>query len=352
MGDGLGPESKGGRSLIVPPPPPSAAWWLPGPHFPTIYAKFFRTPPLGAVAREEWKLADGDTLTVLRVRGTAEAPRVVVFHGLEGGAHSTYARRTLGEAARRGWWADLVLWRTCDGRAVNDVPRTYHSGASDDAEEVVARVLAEDGGARATFLFGVSLGANVMLKWLGERGTSTPAAVHGSVAVSTPFDLGAAARQLEHGFSTVYNRYFLRKLRDKAFAKLERFPGLFDAGRLARARTLREFDDAVTAPIHGFRDADDYYARSSSIRFLETIAVPTLLVSAWNDPFLPRQVLADVRARVARNPYIGTVFPEQGGHVGFVSGRFPWAAEFWLERYCLDWLAALHARQQSRQHPD
>lgn len=288
--------------------------------------------------RETWKMSDGDVASIERVHGHPNAPRLIILHGLEGGMHSTYARGLLGEAHRRGWWADLVLWRTCDGRAVNDVARSYHSGASDDADEAIAHILANDA-ARPTFVLGVSLGGNVLLKWLGERGSDVPRAIRGAVAVSVPFDLAAASHKLARGFSRIYSRFFLRSLRAKALAKLERFPGVGNRERIARARTLWEFDDLVTAPLHGYANAADYYRRASSKFFLERIRVPTLLLNAENDPFLPHAVLDDVRVFAAQNRFVTCIFPPHGGHVGFVSGTRPWAPVYWMEPFAFDWMA-------------
>jgi predicted alpha/beta-fold hydrolase len=300
----------------------------------------FRGIPMPPVARETWRMSDGDVASIERVRGHASAPRVIVFHGLEGGAHSTYARGILSEAVRRDWWADLVLWRTCDGRVVNDVARSYHSGASDDAGEAIAHILKSDP-ERPTFLIGVSLGGNVLLKWLGECGGSAPSVVRGAAAVSVPFDLAAASAKLERGFSRVYSRFFLRSLRAKAIAKSDRFPLIGDRCRIDTTATLREFDDLVTAPLHGFRDADDYYGQCSSIGFLERIRVPTLLFNAADDPFLPREVLTRVRDLAGRNPSLTCIFPEHGGHAGFVSGHLPWKPKYWMESFVLDWASDL-----------
>lgn len=184
-------------------------------------------------------------------------------------------------------------------------------------------------------LAGVSLGGNVLLKYLGELGSSLPAAVRGAAAVSVPFDLERGCRHIMHGFSKVYDRHFLRTLKQKAFAKLDRYPGLFDPAALERARSIYDFDDAVTAPVHGFADAHDYYSRSSSIGFLDRIRVPTLLLSAVDDPFLPTDVLDEVRAIAATNPELALEFTADGGHVGFVAGRLPWAPRYYAEwRVC------------------
>jgi predicted alpha/beta-fold hydrolase len=232
-----------------------------------------------------------------------------------------------------------VLWRTCDGRAVNDVPRSYHSGASDDADEIIRRIAAENA-QQPLFLLGVSLGGNVLLKWLGESGTSVPPSLRATAAVSVPFDLAAASRKLERGFSRIYSRFFLRSLRAKAVAKIERFPELGDRRDIESASTLWRFDDLVTAPLHGFRDAADYYSQSSSLKFLSAIRVPTLLLNSQDDPFLPREVLDRVREAAAPNPNLTCAFTEYGGHVGFISGAVPWRPRYWMESLALDWFSA------------
>lgn len=315
------------------------AWWLPGPHLPTIYSKLVRRIAMPAeVSRRRLPMPDGDVVSIDRLPGHPSRPRVILLHGLEGGAHSTYARGVLREARTRGWAADLNLWRTCDGEPVNRVGRAYHSGASDDADYII-RTLAGEEPTRDHVLIGVSLGGNVLLKWLGEQGDRLPPNVRAAVAASVPFDLARASRHIDSGVRRVYARFFLKSLVAKSRAKLERFPELpIDRDRLARVRTLWEFDDVVTGPLHGFRDAADYYERSSSLRYLHGVRLPTLLLHAQDDPFLPRPVLDDVRAAVAANPYLHGEFPRRGGHVGFIGGPHPWAADYWFERRALDWL--------------
>jgi predicted alpha/beta-fold hydrolase len=315
---------------------PTSAWWLPGPHLQTIYASRVRRPPRVRAIREHIPLADGDRLSVDRIRGRPDAPRLIIFHGLEGGAHSPYVRGLLKCAELRGWWADAVLWRTCDDEPVNAVLRGYHSGASDDAEAAVAWITAVDRN-RPTSVIGVSLGGNVLLKWLGERGEHVPHCLRAAMTVSVPYDLAKAALQLEHGFSKIYARLFLASLKPKALAKLARFPTSVDAARVRRVRTLREFDDVFTAPVHGFRDAADYYERSSSVAFLERVRVPTLLLSAKDDPFLPREVLERVAAIARTLPHLRCEFLPRGGHVGFIAGAVPLRADYWIERRAFQW---------------
>jgi uncharacterized protein len=316
----------------------SPSWWLPGPHARTIWGRFFRrTPPLGTRV-ERWDTEDGDFIDLVRLEAAAERPHLVILHGLEGTPRSHYARGLFLEAARRGWAADLLLFRGC-GEELNRAPRFYHSGETGDLDAVARRLLAAD--PQAPFVFaGVSLGGNVLLKWLGELGESLPQRVIAAAAVSVPYDLARASRHIDHGFARVYQRHFLQSLRRKALAKLERYPELVPRERIESARTLYDFDDAVTAPVHGFTGADDYYSRSSSIGFLAAIRVRTLLLNAVDDPFLPSDVLDEVRRVAAGNRCIEIEFPASGGHVGFVSGHNPlrpfyyaeWRATEFLER--------------------
>lgn len=308
----------------------SPAWWLPGPHARTIWGRFFRrTPPLETRV-ERWDTDDGDFVDLVRLDAPPGTPHLVILHGLEGTARSHYARGLFLEAARRGWAADLLLFRGCGGEA-NRAPRFYHSGDTGDIDSVARRLLSRD--TDTPFLFaGVSLGGNVLLKWLGESGESVDRRVIAAAAVSVPFDLARASRHIDRGFSRVYQRHFLQSLRAKALAKLERYPNLVSRERVRAARTLYEFDDVVTAPVHGFADADDYYSRSSSIRFLSRIRVATLLLSAVDDPFLPSDVLEQVRDIASRNPHIDVEFLAKGGHVGFVSGQNPFRPVYYAER--------------------
>ena len=307
----------------------SPAWWLPGPHARTIWGRFFRrTPPLNTRV-ERWDTDDGDFLDIVRLDAELGRPHLVMLHGLEGAPRSHYVRGLFLEAARRGWAADLLIFRGCGGE-LNRAARFYHSGDTGDIDVVARRLLAAD--PNAPFVFaGVSLGGNVLLKWLGELGELVPERVVAAAAVSVPFDLARASRHIDRGFSRVYQHHFLRSLRRKALAKLEQHPDLMSRQRLHSARTIYDFDDAVTAPVHGFADATDYYRRSSSIRFLSGIRVPTLLLSAVDDPFLPGEVLDEVRAIAEANELISVEFPARGGHVGFVSGQNPLRPFYYAE---------------------
>lgn len=315
------------------------AWWIPGPHFQTLWRRIFRRRLVPRWRIERWDTPDGDFVDVAHVDAEdagPDAPRFLLLHGLEGGLRSHYAHATLEEMARRGWNASLMLFRSC-GREPNRARRFYHSGETSDLDAAVARLIAERPGVPLG-IAGYSLGGNVLCKWLGERGDDVPPELVGAVAVSVPFDLARGGRSIERGFSRLYQHYFLTSLRRKALAKLERYPDLADRGRLEQVKTLAEFDDCITAPVHGFRDAADYYARSSALGWLDRIRVPTLLLSASDDPFLPREVLDEVRAVARGNPRLELEFTEKGGHVGFVGGAVPWKPHFYAEWRIGDWL--------------
>lgn len=268
-----------------------------------------------------------------------DAPLLVLFHGLEGTVRSSYAQGLMHAAKARGWGAAMLLWRTCDGR-IPDVPRLYHSGETQDPDFFI-RTLASERPGRPLQLVGVSLGANVLLKWLGEQGGALPSEVRRAVAISTPFDLAEGSRNLERGFARIYARHFVRPLKRKAWATLAKFPSLaVDRGRLASARTLWEFDDVFTGPVHGFAGAADYYERCSSVHFLERIRVPALLLSAVNDPFLPPVVLDRVREIAETNPRLELEFTAAGGHVGWVGGA-PWSPTYYLDSRVPGWLSAV-----------
>ena len=313
------------------------AWWLPGGHLKTLWGKLARVRPRVATRRERWKTPDGDFIDLHRLDADPGSPRLLVLHGLEGSARSHYALGMLKQASSRGWASDVLVWRSCGGEP-NQTARFYHSGETTDLDFVVSRLI-EMHSDSPLLLAGVSLGGNVLLKWLGERGNGLPTQVRGAAAVSVPFDLERGARSIERGFSRVYQAHFLRSLKRKAAEKQEKFPGLIAAGAIGRARTLFDFDEAVTAPVHGFQGASDYYNRSSSIRFLSDIRLPTLLLSAVDDPFLPPGVLQEVKDIAQDNPALHIEFVQRGGHVGFISGAIPWRPDYYAERRVVAFLA-------------
>lgn len=238
----------------------------------------------------------------------------VISHGLEGSSRSVYVRGMVNALTTRGW--DCLAWnfRGCGGEP-NRSPRLYHSGSSDDLRLVVRHALAR-GLHQELALVGFSLGGNVTLKFLGEEAGAADPRIRGGVGVSVPCHLSSSSRVLARPVNRIYMRHFLRSLNAKAIAKARQFPGLFDTGRLTRNRTFYEFDDQVTAPLHGFADAEDYYAKCGSLGFLRHIAVPTLLLNALDDPFLSPGCYPRVAAEA--NPMLKLETPRYGGHVGFM----------------------------------
>ena len=293
-----------------------------------MWGKFMRRRDPHVFKLQRVPTPDGDEVTLASAVSPTSGPMLLILHGLEGGVRSHYAGGIWAVARQRGWQPRMLLFRTCDGR-MNRARRTYHSGETTDLDFIVRRLIDEDA-ARPVGLVGVSLGGNVMLKWLGELGDSVPEQVRAAIAISTPYDLARSSKAIDSGFSRLYQWNFLRSLKRKAREKVAQHAGICDEGALNALTTMWEFDDRFTAPLHGFRDAADYYAQSSSIGFLTRIRRPTLLLSAQDDPFHTREVLRDVEAIAAGNPFITTEFHERGGHVGFVGGA-PWRPTYYVE---------------------
>jgi predicted alpha/beta-fold hydrolase len=307
----------------------SSPWWLPGGHLQTIVASLL-PPPRVALRRERWDTPDGDFIDVDFCGDPGAGTQLVLFHGLEGGSDSHYARAIAAHAAQRGWRLAIPHFRGCSGE-LNRKPRAYHSGDSEEIDWVLKRFGAP------VHAIGVSLGGNALLKWLGERGEAARPLVRRAAAVSAPLDLSAAGNALDRGLNRlVYTRAFLSTLKPKSLAKLAVFPGLFDADKVRTARTFREFDGVVTAPLHGFRDTDHYWASSSSGAYLHQIRVPTLVLNARNDPFLPEHDLLAAARRAAS--CVVLEFPRTGGHAGFLVGPFP-GRQRWLAPHLFEFLS-------------
>lgn len=319
--------------------------YLPGGHFQTIVGALCPWPRLRYEPERFWfddpHAVAGERRDFIDVdwAGRKDAPNLLVlFHGLEGNSAGLYARKLGAHALGQGWRFAVPHFRGCSKkggtRERNLQLRSYHAGASDQIERML-RHCAERHGA-PVFAAGVSLGANMLLKWLGEAGDDAGKLVRRAVAISPPLDLHVTGAALARGFSLFYAKVFLRTLYQSALEKLRRFPGAYDERRVRKARTLRDFDDAVTARVHGFRDVEDYYTQSSSRSFLQGIRVPTLVLSARNDPFTPDHVLRGVETlqRSGRLPAQVTLdFQEEGGHVSFPGDRR------WLQRRVLEFLS-------------
>jgi predicted alpha/beta-fold hydrolase len=304
--------------------------WLPNGHLQTIIPAIWMARPAVAYRRERWDAADptpggGDFIDVDFVDGEPGKPFVVLFHGLEGSSDSHYARSLMAAIAERGWSGAVPHFRGCSGEP-NRAPRFYHSGDAAEIDWILRRLRLRASG--KFYVAGVSLGGNALLRWLGESQHGAEI-VDAACSVSAPLDLAAGGKSLSSGFNMLYTRMFLRSLKPKCLAKLERFPGLFDRAALLAARDLYEFDNVVTAPLHGFRDTDDYWHRASAKHILGDITVPTLVLNARNDPFLP-----GIHLPTEASPAVTLEYPAAGGHVGFAVGALPGRLD-WLPQRLL-----------------
>ncbi len=346
--------------------------WLPGGHLQTLYPALAAPRPRVSYRRERWATPDGDFIdldwleqnstspgidsasaTVIPAQAgnqrppwtpafagvtksantNLHTPLVVLFHGLEGGSRSHYALALMAALRNLSWRGVVINFRGCSGE-INRLRRAYHSGDSTEIDWILRR-LKQQHAASDLFAVGVSLGGNALLKWLGEQGAAATDVVAAATAVSAPVDLTAAGNALDAGFNLIYTHCFLATMKRKTLAKLARFPDLCDRERVLQARTLREFDDIVTAPLHGYRDTDDYWLRASSKPLLGNIVAPTLMINARNDPFLPPQALPlphEVSSAVSLE------FPATGGHAGFAAGTFPGHLG-WLPQRILEFFA-------------
>ena len=331
-------EPESGRHSFT-PRPFRPAWWLPGPHAQTIAGKYLR-PRTGVVyRRERVDTPDGDFLDLdfAAVEGkpalSGDAPIVVVVHGLEGSSQSAYVLETCRAAYDEGMRSVAMNFRSCSGEP-NRTARFYHAGETGDLSHVLA-LLSERYPDAPLGAVGFSLGANVLLKYLGERGES--AKLSAAAAISVPFDLDAGARKLDASFmGRMYTGIFVRSLQRKFRQKRALIGDACREDRVMAARSFRDFDDAATARLHGFRDVDHYYGSQSSRNFVHGIRRPTLVLHAVDDPFVDERVIP--RDLPRDNPHVTAVYPSKGGHVGFIGGA-PWAMELWAEREAARFLA-------------
>lgn len=311
------------------------AWWLRNPHLQTFAGRYMRRRAAVPLERRRIGTPDGDFLDLDYAPEPAPgAPVVVLLHGLEGSTRRGYMSGMFHHLFARGLRGVGMNFRGCGGEP-NRVARFYHSGETGDLAHVVAELRDRHPG-RPIGAAGFSLGGNVLLKHLGERGDDTGIAA--AVAVSVPYDLAGCAARLSSGLpGRAYGAHFLRALKRKVRAKRHLLEGVVDVERALAARTLRDYDDQLTAPLHGFSGADDYYDRADVRRHLPNIRVPTLLAQSRDDPFLPRGAIPE--GAVAANPHITAAFTDRGGHLGFVEGGLPWRRRFWAERMAAGFLA-------------
>ncbi|MDH5182141.1 MAG: hydrolase, partial [Gammaproteobacteria bacterium] len=299
------------------------AWWLLNRHAQTIWPTLFRKRFKQDFQRIRFELPDGDFVDVDWTLDNG-GPLVIILHGLEGNIHSHYATSMLQHLAQSGFTAGLLYFRGCSGEA-NRLPRAYHSGDTADVAFVVNQIK-QQYPERKCFAVGFSLGGNVLLKWLGETGSANP--LNAAVAVSVPFELARASQQLNEGFSKIYQKHLLDKLL-RSLARKRDMTTPFDIEHALESKTIYEFDERVTAPVHGFTDAMDYYEKSSCRQFLSTISIPTLIIHAEDDPFMTPDVIPGEHEL---SPGTRLELSKQGGHMGFVSGPVPFRPIYWLEQ--------------------
>ena len=314
-----------------------APWWLPGGNLQTIWsarvARHHGGQPL-RFTRERWDAPDGDFVDVdfALPAAATDVPLLVLFHGLEGSSQSHYAQAFGHAAQQRGWAYAVPHFRGCSGE-LNRAPRAYHSGDFEEIGWILQRLRSRS--PQPLRVVGVSLGGNALLRWAEESGASAAATASAVSAVSSPIDLAAGGHAIGRGFNRlVYTRMFLATMKPKALSKLRQYPGLFDAARLQAARTLYEFDDVFTAPLHGFRDTPDYWTRASAKPRLDQIRIPALVLNALNDPFVPGDSLPAAREV---GSWVSLWQPPHGGHVGFARGGPP-GQVLDLPRAVLDWM--------------
>lgn len=314
----------------------AAPWWLPGGNTQTLWAATAARRNIGpapGLQRERWLTPDADFIDVDGFAGPAGAPLLVLFHGLEGSSRSHYAQALAGVAQDRGWAFASPHFRGCSGE-INLAPRAYHSGDFAEVDWIMRRLHSTHIG--PIYAVGVSLGGNALLRWAEEAGQQASTIVQAVAAVCAPLDLTASGHAIGRGFNRLlYTRLFLRSMVPRALAKLTQYPGLFDRDALLRARDLHAFDNVFTAPLHGFRDVEDYWRRASAKPQLPAIRVPTLVLNTLNDTFVPASSLPTVRDV---GSHVMLAQPPQGGHVGFPAGRFPGHVQTMPQQVCA-WLA-------------
>lgn len=301
------------------------AWWLRNPHLQTLWPTFCRKPIVTLpLVKERVELPDGDFID-LNWLGEGEKPLVLILHGLEGSIESPYAKGMMEAIHQQGWRCVFKHFRGCSGEP-NRLARNYHSGDTHDLEFVV-KLLKKRHPDVPIAAIGFSLGGNVLLKWLGETRNQNP--LTAAIAISVPFELKKTALRIQNGFSRLYQWHFLKCLRTRLTHKFKHTEPGISLPALETLRTLEEFDDKITAPLHGFKSGEEYYTRSSSRQYLHTIGTPTLIIHSKDDPITQPDSIPTFQEI---SPLIQLEITENGGHVGFVSGKAPWKAEYWLEQ--------------------
>lgn len=304
------------------------AWWLGNAHSQTIYPTIARSIRFVIDKSERIELADGDFLQLSwMTKGVPQnAPVVVLLHGLGGNLNSTYAAGLMQSFNKAGWRAVMMHFRG-GGSKPNRLPRIYHSGDTSDFSHFL-NILADREPDVPKAAVGISLGGNVLLKWLGEAGEQN--LIQTAVAVSVPFKLNIVAEKIDKGFCRLYQAYLLKKLKKLVVRKQQIYADQWEdiSSRLQQSNCFRSFDENITAPLHGFSSANDYYAKASSLPYLSKIATETLIIHAKDDPFMTTEVIP---SNGELSDKVTLELSEKGGHVGFISGSMPGLPVYWLE---------------------
>lgn len=306
------------------------AWWLPGPHLQTLWPTLTRRRVKLPLRRERLELPDKDFIDLEWLEG-GKGPIVVLLHGLGGNIESPYATGVIRALSKSGWRALFMHFRGCSG-VINRLPRSYHSGDTGDLAYVV-NLLKQRHPNVPIAAVGFSLGGNVLLKWLGETGEQNPLAC--AAAISVPFELSTAAHKIRHGFSRLYQWWMMREMHRHVIRKFSKTDHSIDVDEIKKLNNFWKFDDKITAPLHGFSGAHEYYFKSSAKRFLKHIKVPTLIIHAADDPFMTPDVMPEHHEL---SESITFELSKYGGHVGFVSGTIPGKAKYWLEERIPEYL--------------
>jgi len=311
------------------------AWWLRGPHRQSFWGPLVRAKEIPHYRLDRWETPDGDFLRLHFIETAPERPWLLQLHGLEGSVKSFYVGGITRAFAPLGWNVVVMEYRGCGGE-MNRQRRLYHMGETSDLDFVVRTLIAQRPDI-ALYLCGVSLGGNVLGKWLGEQGDAVPANIRAACAISAPFDPAISAPQFHKILYGFYAWNFLRTLVPKAIEKERQFPGSYDIEAVKRSRDFYDYDTRVTAALHGFDDATDYWTRVGSHQYLPAVRVPLLLLSSADDPFNPPETLP--LAQVAASPYLIPQFTDHGGHVGFVGSRGAFAPSYWAEEQLVRFFA-------------
>jgi predicted alpha/beta-fold hydrolase len=313
--------------------PFETAWLFRNPHFQTIWPAFFRSVPKPPYSRERIELEDGDFIDIDWCgECKSDAPVAILLHGLEGSSNSPYIQGLVNVLSQQGWCCAAINFRGCSGE-LNRLQRSYHSGATDDLDEIIT-FLSKRHPDSALYAIGFSLGGNVLLKWCAETGKQNP--LNAAIAISVPYHLAIASSTLDSKdfFSSLYRWRLLSSLKSKVLLKIQRGNMKFNIADIQCINSFYDFDDRVTAPLHGYKDADDYYRRASSYSHLDKIRIPTLLLHALDDPFMNSSAIPNI---TDESCLVKLELSQNGGHAGFYQPSFT-GSSYWIETRIAEFL--------------